>query len=61
MSGQTLHYKKQNIVDEFVRRVNIYEPLMPFNFDLRGYKRYLADNKIENDRITNDIVKQFLN
>ena len=62
MSGQTLHYEeKQDIVNEFVRRVNIYEPLTPFNFDLRGYKHYLADNKIKNDCITKDIVKQFMN
>lgn len=62
MSGQTLYYdEKQNIVNKFTSRVNIYEPLTPFKFDLRGYKHYLADNKIEKDHITEDIVKKFMN
>ena len=52
-----IYDEKQNIENEFTSRVNIYKPLTPFNFDLRGYKHYLADNKIEKDHITEDIVK----
>ena len=51
-----IYDEKQNIVNEF-----IYEPLTPFNFDFKGYKHYLADNKIEKDHINEDIVKKFMN
>ena len=62
MNGQTLYYnEKQDIVDKFVGKANIYEAITPFKFDLRGYKKYLIENKIQNEDITQDMVEKFMN
>ena len=61
MNEQTLFFdEKQNMVDEYVNRVNIYEAHTPFIFDFRGYKKYLDDNKIQNESITEEMVLNFM-
>ena len=62
MSGQIRFFdEKQRIVDEYAERTKIYEAHSPFNFDLRGYKKYLEVNNISNDKITEEIALQFMN
>lgn len=60
MIGPTrLSNPKQNIVEEFISRVNPYEKMTPLKFDLRSYSKYVKENKISADKITPDILKKF--
>ena len=60
MTGQTrLSSTKQNIVEDFISRVNPYEKITPLNFDLRGYSEYIKANNISADNVTSDIMKKF--
>ena len=52
MNGQMESYKdKQNIVDEYLSKTDIYASLKPLDFDLRGLcflyrgKRYFKERK----------------
>lgn len=60
MTGQTrLSSSKQNIIEDFISRVNPYEKITPLNFDLRGYSEYIKANNISADTVTPDIMKKF--
>ena len=61
MNGQMESYKdKQNIVDEYLSRTDIYASLKPLDFDLRGYASYIEENGIDCKNVPKDIVNQFV-
>ncbi len=48
MNGQTKSFKEiQNLIDEFIERVNPYERKEPLRFNLREYSRYIDENNID--------------
>jgi len=50
---------KQNIVDDFIKRVPPYDEMVPLEFDIRGYSQYVKENDLSEEDITSDILKQF--
>lgn len=58
MSGQTMKSKDQ-IVDEFIKRVNPYESHQPIAFDLRGYAAYMEEHNLQGKDITPEIMNKF--
>lgn len=58
MSGQMKSFK-QKIVDDFIRKVNLYEKPKPIAFDLRGYSKFISDNNLSVSEITPEIMAQF--
>ena len=60
MTGQTkLSSTKQNIVEDFISRVNPYEKITPLHFDLRGYSEFIKANHISADNVTSDIMNPY--
>ena len=61
MNGQMESYKdKQNLVDEYLSRTDIYSSLKPLDFDLRGYASYIEENGIDCKSVPEDVVNQFV-
>lgn len=58
MNGQTKK-SKQQIVDEYIKRVNPYEKPQPIAFDLRGYAAYIEANNLKAADITPEIMNKF--
>lgn len=62
MNGQTKSYKeKQNLIDEFIERVNPYERKEPLRFNLREYSRYIDENNIDRKNVPESVMKMFSN
>lgn len=59
MNGQT-RTSKQNVVDDFLKRVDPYEKPLPISFDLRGYSRYVSENGLTANQITPEIMNRFI-
>lgn len=60
MYGQTTRYEEQNkIVEEFIQHVNPYEKQEPLRIDLRSYARYIQENNIQPDQVTEEMCEQF--
>lgn len=60
MSGQTMSYsEQQQMVDDYVERVHLYETPEPLGIDLHAYAQYLEDHHIRNEDITVEMVEQF--
>ncbi len=60
MNGQMESYeKKQRMVDEYLQRVDIYAPLKPMEFDLRGYADYLSEHNIDPKNVPEEVAKLF--
>ncbi len=51
--------EKQKFVDDYVKKVNLYEKQKPINIDLRAFARYVRENHLSNDMITPETVKMF--
>ena len=58
MTGQTKKSKNQ-IVEEYLRRVNPYEKPQPVVFDLRGYAAYIRAKGLKGKDITPEIMNRF--
>ncbi len=58
MTGQTKKSKNQ-IVEEYLCRVNPYEKPQPIAFDLRGYAAYIKANGLKGTDITPEIMNRF--
>ena len=58
MTGQTKKSKNQ-IVEEYLSRVNPYEKTQPIAFDLRGYVAYIKANGLKGTDITPEIMNRF--
>ena len=58
MTGQTKKSKNQ-IVEEYLSRVNPYEKPQPSAFDLRGYAAYIKANGLKGTDITPEIMNRF--
>ena len=58
MNGQTKKSKNQ-IVEDYIRRVNPYETPQPIAFDLRGYAAYVSKMGLKASDITPDIMNKF--
>lgn len=58
MIGQTKKSKNQ-IVDEYIKKVNPYEMPRPIAFDLRGYAQYIKANNLKGNEITPEIMNRF--
>ena len=60
MYGQTTRYEEQNkIVEELIQHVNPYEKQEPLRIDLRSYARYIQENNIQPDQVTEEMCEQF--
>ena len=60
MNGQMMSFKEKNtIVDNFISRINPYEKPHPLKFDLRGYSKYVTENNLSADEITDKIMEKF--
>lgn len=60
MFGQTTRYEEQDrIVEEFIQRINPYEKQKPLRFDLRAYARYIQENSIQPEQVTEEMCEQF--
>lgn len=61
MTGQMKSFKeKQNMVDEFVSQMNIYETQPLLKFDFHGYAKYVKENNLTNQTITDSVMNHFL-
>lgn len=49
----------QEIVDDFIDRVDPYLDLEPLKFDLRGYAAYLAEHNLDGRNVPEDVVERF--
>ena len=58
MTGQTKKSKNQ-IVEEYLSRVNPYEKPQPIAYDLRGYAAYIKANGLKGTDITPEIMNRF--
>ncbi len=58
MNGQMKKSKSQ-VVEEYIKRVNIYEKPQPISFDLRGYATYIEENELKASDITPEIMNKF--
>ncbi len=58
MTGQTKK-SKSRIVEEYLKKVNPYEPHQPIPFDLRGYASYIKANGLKGTDITTEIMEKF--
>ena len=58
MTGQTKKSKNQ-IVEEYLSRVNPYEKPQPIAFDLRGYASFIKANGLKGTDITPEIMNRF--
>lgn len=60
MSGQTMSIKeKDRIIEEFINRENPYRPHESWDFDVRGFIRYIEEHNIPSDQIDESIVAMF--
>lgn len=59
MNGKMIS-RKQHIVDEFIKRVDPFKKHAPINVDLRAYSRYIRENNIPTEKITPEIMNQFV-
>jgi hypothetical protein len=59
MNGQ-MKLSKQEIIDEYVKKVEIYEKPKPIKFDLRAYSAYILKNNLKVSDITSDILQKFV-
>ena len=60
MNGRTKSFKeKQNLIDEFIERVNPYEQKEPLRFNLREYSRYIDENNIDRKNVPESVMKMF--
>ena len=60
MDGQELSYDQKNeIITRFIEMVDPYKPLVPLRFDLRGYAKYVEENNLTGEDITDDILLMF--
>ena len=50
---------KNQIVEEYIRRVNSYEKPQPIAFDLRGYAVYIKAKGLKGTDITPEIMDRF--
>lgn len=63
MNGQTALSKmeKKQIVKDFIRRVNPYEPQKEkISIDLRAYAKYVEEKKLTGKDITKEILDMFV-
>lgn len=63
MNGQTVlsRNEKNEIIKEFIERVNPYDPPKPsYKIDLRAYAKYLDENNIEGKDVTDEIMSMFI-
>ena len=49
----------QEIVDDFIARVDPYMDLTPLKFDLRGYSRYLSENNLDGRDVPEEVIERF--
>lgn len=49
----------QEIVDDFIERVDPYMDLKPLKFDLRGYSRYLSENNLDGRDVPEEVIERF--
>ena len=60
MNGQTtLFNEKQKMVDDYVKKVDLYGDYKPFKFDLRGYARYIEEHSIPRNNVPKEIMDMF--
>ena len=59
MNGQ-MRTSKQNIIDDFLKRVDPYKKPLPISFDLRAYSKYVSENGLKADQITPEIMNRFI-
>ena len=45
--------------DDFISRINPYEKPRPLKFDLRGYSKFVTENNLSADEITDKIMEKF--
>jgi len=61
MNGQMLSCKeKEKLIEEYIEKINPYQPLVPLKFDLRKYSAYVSENNLKEQNITEDILKKFV-
>lgn len=60
MHGQQMSFKeKQQIADDFIKRVNPYVTSKPLEFDLRGYVKYVKEHGLAGNDIPESVIKKF--
>lgn len=60
MNGQMKSFKeRQKIVDDFITRINPYEVHTHMRFDFHGYAKYVKENGLTNETITQSVMEQF--
>lgn len=51
--------KHQQIIDQYIERIGLYEEQQPIAFDLRGYAAYVKEHKLKASEITMEIMQKF--
>lgn len=49
----------QEIVDDFIDRVDPYMDLEPLRFDLRGYAAYLKEHNLDGRDVPEEVIERF--
>ena len=52
--------EKRQLVDEYLKKYNPYEKQPTLNFDLRKYARFVEQNNLKRDQITEAVMEQFV-
>ena len=51
--------ERKKAIDEYLKRVNVYQKREPLNFDLRGYTAYLEEHGIDGKNVPEEVVEKF--
>lgn len=58
MNGQKTLSKDQ-MAEDFIKRINPYEKHQPMNYDLRAYVNYIREHNLKIEEITPELVNLF--
>lgn len=61
MNGLQKSIKEHDkMMNEYIATHNIYKGGEPLHFDLRGYFKYIKENKLKHEDITQEIMDKFM-
>ena len=58
MNGQ-MKLSKEQMVWDYIQRVNPSEKQPSLSFDMRGYAKYVKDNGLQSKEVTPEIMQKF--
>ena len=60
MTGQTKSFEeKQRMIDEYILKNDPYRKLSPLKFNMRQYAKYVKENNLKPENISNAIMSMF--